>query len=111
MRILKYFIEDGNKLIFLPSSDGLKWMDSHKPHFLTDKGGQGIYFTPIKFKLAGQDVDAFEATLDAGILHVSFNQNLPENTIIWRVFTSGGINYHMKMPYAMEKPRYQEVVT
>lgn len=108
--LIKYYIFDSNKLILLPSADGLSYLEMNKQSYFRSDKVVGKPFNKSTTLIAGQSVPCLEAEFDSSVLHLSCEQNIALNEIKFRVYTSGQITYHWKLPYMTEKARYQEVL-
>lgn len=106
--LVKFFRHEANKLIIIPTADGVKFIDNNNAH-LKAQNGTSVHFRKGVEKIAGNEVQSYEVTLDASILHISYQMNVPMNKMEFRIFTSGQVNYYWNVPYSLEKARYQEV--
>lgn len=110
--LFKFYRHEGNKVIIIPTADGLTYFDNNKniASFKSDKG-QINHFRKGMEKVSTAEVLTFEIEFDANILHIECKQNIPMNKVQFRVYTSGQVNYYMKLPFSLSQPRFQEVVT
>jgi hypothetical protein len=102
--LIKYSRLDGDKVILVPTADGVKYFEQFKPTFVAERTGQQKVFTEEQDRIGDTQLLAFTARFDNRIVHFDHGQNPAMNFNTFRCFIGGGLdtNWLLRIPWSLK---------